>query len=291
MRIERFAPSPTGLLHLGHAYSAILGWYSARRLSGRFLLRMEDLDQGRCRDEYYQAIEEDLGWLKIYWDGPVLRQSKRHSAYQSALEKLSHLGLVYPCTCTRKDLQRASSAPQEGDPEAAVYPGFCKGQTVEQGTPSAMRLDMEKAVEHLGGAEAISELSFDTTGLRDVIGRETLLAADLLTNAGDIVLMRKDGAAAYHLAVVVDDAYQGITHITRGEDLRESTPVHRLLQALLDLPTPVYHHHALIRDETGRRLAKRDDARALRTLREQGFTPNDLFETLGVSDLVAEFAS
>jgi glutamyl-Q tRNA(Asp) synthetase len=252
---------------------------------------MEDLDQGRCRDEYYHAIEDDLGWLKIDWDGPILRQSKRHSAYKSALEKLSEMGLVYPCTCTRKDLQRASSAPQEGDPEAAVYPGICKGRTVEHGTPSAIRLDMEKAIDHLGGAHAISELSFNTSGMHEVTGHEALSPADLLTRAGDIVLMRKDNAAAYHLAVVVDDAYQRITHVTRGEDLRGSTPVHRLLQALLDLPTPIYHHHALIRDETGKRLAKRDDARALRTLREQGFTPDDLFEILGVSDLVAEFAS
>ena len=289
MRVERFAPSPTGLLHLGHAYSAALAWRAATRSNGRFLLRMEDLDRGRCRTEFYAAIEEDLMWLGLDWSCPVLVQSERMTAYEDALARLDRMGVLFRCDCTRKDLQGAVSAPQErGEIESgeAVYPGFCREKSLPENSPHALRLNMRRAVERCG--DALGTLSFCS---RDASGALQAYALDpdfLIQSIGDVVLRRKDGAPAYHLAVVVDDAYQEVTHVTRGEDLLEVTHLHRLLQFVLDLPVPTYFHHDLIRDEHGKRLAKRDNARSIRSLREQGHSRADVYQMISLTDPVAQ---
>ncbi|MEO1491890.1 MAG: tRNA glutamyl-Q(34) synthetase GluQRS [Pseudomonadota bacterium] len=284
MITDRFAPSPTGLLHLGHAYSAWCGWQAARRDGGRFLLRLEDLDQSRVRPEFRDAIETDLHWLGIDWDGEILHQSTRTSAYTEALDRLSSLGLTYGCTCTRRDIADAARAPHGID--GPVYPGTCRARGLAAVPGTAIRLDLAKAFDHIGGAATVDQLAFDDigSGPEGQTGRQALSAAWLASRAGDIVLSRRDGAAAYHLAVVVDDAYQGVTRITRGHDLFPMTPIHRLLQALLDLPVPVYNHHRLITDNTGRRLAKRDDARTIAAYRAAGLSPDDVLALAGITD-------
>lgn len=281
MHIDRFAPSPTGLLHLGHAYSALLGWRQARAVSGRFVLRLEDLDTSRVRPDYEQAILRDLHWLGVDWDGAVLRQSTRGAAYRAALSRLDQAGLTYRCTCTRREIATAIAAPQEGAPDGAVYPGLCRDRAHRADAPHAIRLNMARAIAHLGGASAATGLVFQETGPLHS-GQQALNADTLINSVGDIVLSRRDGVCAYHLAVVVDDAHQAITHITRGVDLFEATPIHRLLQALLGVPTPRYHHHALIRDETGKRLAKRDDARAIAQYRTAGLSPDAVIALTGL---------
>lgn len=268
MYATRFAPSPTGPLHLGHAFSTLTGWQRARAAGGRFLIRIEDLDAGRCRPEWADAIFDDLAWLGLDWEAPVLRQSTRAQAYRAALDRLGAMGLTYACTCTRADIRAAVSAPQEG-PDGTVYPGTCRGM----GHPSAgaaVRLDMGAAMARLGAVEFMDN------------GRHKRETAAMVDGVGDVVLARRDGAAAYHLAVVVDDAAQGITEVVRGEDLFEATAIHVVLQRLLGLPTPTYHHHRLIRDESGKRLAKRDDARALATYRAEGATPADIRRMVGL---------
>ncbi|MEZ5828059.1 MAG: tRNA glutamyl-Q(34) synthetase GluQRS [Hyphomicrobiales bacterium] len=270
--VTRFAPSPTGLLHLGHAFSALTTWDAANAAGGQCLLRIEDIDMTRARSEYEAAIFEDLTWLGMTWAEPVWRQSERLEVYATALEQLGRLGVTYPCCCTRADIRAALSAPQEGA-TSAVYPGTCRGRSMaECGPGDAIRLDLERAFAFLGG----QTLTWRETGPAHA-GRHALDADAMQREIGDVVLVRKDiGAAAYHLSVVVDDAAQAVTHVIRGEDLFEATPIHRLLQALLDLPVPVWHHHHLVRDEAGKRLAKRDDARAIRTYREAGNTPEDV---------------
>ncbi len=271
----RFAPSPTGLLHLGHVYAAQVARDLARREGGRFLLRFEDIDHTRTRPEYYAAMEEDLLWLGLAWDGTPLRQTGRTAAYADALERLKDAGLAYPCFCTRREIEeevaRITNAPH--GPEGALYPGTCRrlsaaerGERLAAGALPAWRLDAGRAARVAGA------LSF-----RDL--RHGLLAVDpgLL---GDVVLARKDIGTSYHLAVTVDDAWQEITHVTRGEDLLPSTHVHRLLQALLGFPEPLYLHHPLVRDETGARLAKRHDALSIRRLREEGKTPAEVLAML-----------
>ncbi len=278
----RFAPSPTGYLHLGHAFSALTAFEQARAAHGTFLLRIEDTDRARVRPEYEAAIHEDLAWLGIRWETPVLRQSDHLSDYQAALDRLSDMGVTYPCHCTRADIQAALSAPQEGVQagDGPVYPGTCRGRPMSgQKTGDAVRLDMDRALALLGDP---ARLGFDDSG-PDHQGWHVLSPDWMRQRVGDLVLARKDiGAAAYHLSVVVDDARQGITDVVRGDDLFEATFIHRLLQALLGLPTPAYHHHRLIRDDTGKRLAKRDDARALRRYRAEGATPADIREMLGL---------
>ncbi|MEL7173618.1 MAG: tRNA glutamyl-Q(34) synthetase GluQRS [Pseudomonadota bacterium] len=281
---ERFAPSPTGPLHLGHAFSALTAWEAARDAGGRFLLRMEDLDESRSTPGFAAQIESDLHWLGIDWDGPVLLQSSRRAAYDAALKQLSAMGLLYPCTCSRRDIRDAAGAPQEGAPaglDGVVYPGTCRpAGAVEAPVPppqgAALRLDLRRA---LGMLDA--PLAFTETGPIHP-GEHPVVPERLLQHAGDVVLARRDGAAAYHLAVVVDDAFQEITHVTRGADLFMATPLHRLLQALLRLPVPVWHHHRLIRDGQGRRLAKRDDARSLETMMAEGWTPEDVRVAVGL---------
>ncbi|MCR8723954.1 tRNA glutamyl-Q(34) synthetase GluQRS [Frigidibacter sp. ROC022] len=281
----RFAPSPTGYLHLGHAYSACLAHDMAKAQGGEMLLRIEDTDAGRCRPEYETAILEDLRWLGLDWPEPVRRQSEHLASYASALDKLSALGLTYPCRCTRGDIRAALSAPQEGagtpdiGPDGPVYPGTCRGRSMAEAQPgNAIRLDMGRALALVAGRAP----GFTENGPLHA-GRHALDPQALLTGTGDVVLARRDiGTAAYHLAVVVDDVDQGITEVVRGVDLFAATPLHVLLQTLLELPTPSYWHHDLIRDENGKRLAKRDDARAIRRYRAEGVSPAELREMVGL---------
>ncbi|MBV1865641.1 MAG: tRNA glutamyl-Q(34) synthetase GluQRS [Rhodobacteraceae bacterium] len=278
--IERFAPSPTGLLHLGHGFSALTAFEAAHKAGGRFLLRIEDIDQPRCRPEFEQAIYDDLRWLGISWDGLVMRQSERMPAYRNALAKLVSLGLCYPCGCTRRDIASALSAPQEDvdpvmGPDGTIYPGTCRGRKMTARTGNdAVRLNIAMAVAYLGGVNKLNYLDIGT-------GKITLDKDMLIEGCGDIVLARKDIGTSYHLAVVVDDAEQKITHVTRGIDMASATPIHRLLQALLDLPTPIYRHHRLIRDANGKRLAKRFDAMALQAYQRAGKSVQDIRELLG----------
>lgn len=280
--VSRFAPSPTGPLHLGHAYSALLAHDMARARGGRFVLRIEDIDQTRCRPEWEAQLAEDLHWLGITWDAAPMRQSARLATYRQALAGLWSQGLLYPCTCTRRDIDAAMGAPQEGVPRAigpdgAVYPGTCRAHLRAGPCPSDrhLRLDMAAAMRLAGPTR------FTETG--------TAHAGDIRTDAahytdriGDIILARRDFGTSYHLSVVLDDAAQGVTHVVRGEDLFDATRIHVLLQRLLGLPTPTYHHHRLIRDDAGKRLAKRDDARALAKYRAEGASPGDIRRMVGL---------
>lgn len=227
---------------------------------------MEDIDTTRCRPGFDDAIRRDLAWLGLAWPEPVLRQSENRAAYDAALAMLAALGLTYPCRCTRADIRAALGAPQESAPAPAAYPGTCRGRAMtEAGPDDAIRLDLARALALAG--------PLDWTDTGTAAGRHAIDSVQLFAALGDVVLARRDIGTAYHLAVVVDDAAQGITHVVRGEDLAGATPLHRLLQALLGLPVPVWHHHALVRDADGRRLAKRDDARAIARYREDGLTP------------------
>lgn len=277
MLITRFAPSPTGPLHLGHAYSAMLAHDRALAEGGTFLLRIDDLDQTRCRPEWEAQIFDDLTWLGLDWPRPVLHQSARLPHYRAALKTLWDQGLLYQCSCSRADIRAAVSAPQEGapllGPDGVIYPGTCRPVTPPQGPmpeESALRLDMARACEMLDTPLFYQEKN------------EIITLRDLPQTVGDVVLARREMGASYHLSVVVDDADQGITHVIRGEDLQEATQIHVLLQRLLGLPTPAYHHHALIRDDAGKRLAKRDDARAIATYRAQGASPRDIRAMVGL---------
>jgi glutamyl-Q tRNA(Asp) synthetase len=279
MIVTRFAPSPTGYLHLGHAHSALTGWRAARRVGGRFLLRLEDIDQTRCRPEFAAAILEDLAWLGLDWDGPVRVQSEHFADYRAALERLQAAGLLYPCFCTRAairaEMARAVAAPH--GPEGPLYPGTCRAlepaereRRIAAGESFALRLDVAAAQARCGPLFWEDE-------------RAGRIAADP-ASLGDVVLARKDTPASYHLAVTVDDALQGVTLVTRGVDLFAATHIHRLLQALLDLPVPRWRHHALLTDAGGRRFAKRDQAQTLRALREAGHAPADVRALAGFPD-------
>jgi glutamyl-Q tRNA(Asp) synthetase len=269
--LTRFAPSPTGLLHLGHAYAALRAWEEAAAGGGQMLLRLEDIDATRCRAHYEAGIFEDLHWLGLSWPEPVWRQSERMVFYQSALERLEALGVVYPCFCTRRELA-AIDAPQ--GPDGPVYAGTCRSLSAQErterrgaGAHFSLRLDVAKAARLTGPLTWID------------LGRGLQRCTAEL--CGDVVLARKDIATSYHVAVTVDDAAQGITVVTRGEDLFGSTHIHRLLQTLLGLPVPVWRHHRLVCDETGKRLAKRDDARSVRSYREQGLTVLEVLRLAG----------
>lgn len=279
MIVTRFAPSPTGYLHLGHAFAATTAHDAAKRQGGRFLLRIEDIDRRRCRPEFEQAIRDDLAWLGLQWEEPVLRQSERFHAYRAALSSLDAQGLLYPCFCTRAEIaaEIAQSAAAPHRPEGPLYPGNCRGLgeserkvRIESGTPHALRLDMHKTAERVG------HLHFEERGSGPGGERGTIAVNALLY--GDVVLARKDTPASYHLAVVVDDAFQGVTLVTRGNDLFAATHVQRALQFLLDLPAPTYAHHGLILDSRSRKLSKRDSAATLRALREGGATPDQILE-------------
>ena len=277
MLTSRFAPSPTGQLHLGHAYSAVLAHQAARDAGGRFLLRIEDLDQTRSRPEYVAGIEEDSRWLGLDWDGEPVIQSKRSAAYSDALDRLKELGLVYPCFCTRSDIAAALNAPH--GPSVAHYPGTCRGLPDDPDRratmPHSWRLDAAKAID-AAGLPGWTEQDGGTF---------TAGAADV----DDEILARKDSPASYHLACVVDDAASGVNLVVRGMDLRSSTPVQRLLQSLLGLPEPTYLHHPLVFHDDGRRLAKRDKAPTLAALRESGVDGRELARRLVDGELPGGF--
>ncbi len=266
--VTRFAPSPTGLLHLGHAHSALFAHALAGE-GGRFLLRIEDIDRGRCRPEFEAAIHQDLAWLGLRWDARVRRQSEHMADYARALDALDGMGLVYPCFCTRAEIRaeiaRSGAAPH--GPDGALYPGTCRGLAdaaarAAAGESHALRLDMSRAVARAG------PLAWHDRETGRVAARPEIF--------GDAVLARKDTPTSYHLAVTVDDAIQGVSLVTRGADLFQATHVHRLLQALLGLGVPEYRHHRLLADERGRRLAKRHDSLAIRHLRERGHTADEV---------------
>jgi glutamyl-Q tRNA(Asp) synthetase len=270
MIVTRFAPSPTGYLHLGHVRSAWEGWHAAREAGGRFLVRMEDIDQTRCRGVFEFGILYDLTWLNLAWDGPVRRQSEHFDDYRAALARLDRDNLLYPCFCTRREIAeeiaRAGGAPHGED--GPLYPGTCKRLSTSEraariaaGANYALRLDVAAAIACTGPLVWFED--------------ERAIAADP-TSLGDVVLARKDTPVSYHLAVTVDDALQGVTLVNRGVDLFASTHIHRLLQALLGLATPIYRHHPLVTDAQGRRLAKRDGVAAIQDMRAAGFLPAEI---------------
>jgi glutamyl-Q tRNA(Asp) synthetase len=287
--VFRFAPSPNGYLHLGHAYSALLNFDLARRTGGRFLLRIEDIDATRCRPEFEAAIYEDLAWLGIAWETPVRRQSEHFASYREAVERLSVSGLVYPAFESRAEIarlvaDREADAPWPRDPDGApLYPGAARSlstaerdRLVGQGAPYALRLDMAAAISTEG------DLAWNELG--EGPGDETGVVSARPEAWGDVILARKETPTSYHLSVVVDDALQGVTDVVRGRDLFWSTSVHRLLQQMLGFAQPVYRHHRLIEDISGHKLSKSTQATALRELRAQGATPAAIRERVGLLD-------
>ncbi len=292
----RFAPSPTGPLHLGHAYSAMLAHDMALAEGGAFLLRIEDIDRSRARPEWEELIYEDLHWLGLSWEEPVMRQSERLADYRAALEALWQRNLLFGCTCNRRDILNALEAPQEGatiGPDGIVYPGTCRGKhrmPLPTAPPDDMALRLSSGLLQSSSvfeqhAQDGRFATFTETGHgpNGETGQIQFTADAFEREIGDVVLARRDMGTSYHLSVVLDDAAQGITHVARGEDLFEATKIHVVLQRLLGLPTPIYHHHRLIRDEKGKRLAKRDDARAIRTYRDDGASPQDIRCMVGLS--------
>ena len=276
--VTRFAPSPTGHLHLGHAFSALTAFDAARAADGRFLLRIEDIDTGRCRPEFEQAIYDDLAWLGLTWEEPVRRQSDHFADFAERLDALDAMGLLYPCFCTRKEIaaEIARSANAPHGPDGPIYPGTCRSRSADAraaritaGDAFALRLDLEMALDAAGN---------DLTWHDADAGRMVCDPRPL----GDVVLARKDTPTSYHLSVTVDDALQGVSHVIRGRDLFHATHVHRLLQALLGLPTPAYRHHALLTNAEGVRLSKRDRAQTLHELRAAGASAGDVRRMAGL---------
>jgi glutamyl-Q tRNA(Asp) synthetase len=285
--IFRFAPSPNGHLHLGHAFSALMNFDLAQAQGGRLLLRIEDIDRTRCRSQYETAIYEDLGWLGLTWHEPVRRQSDHLDDYRAALDRLAAMGLVYPSFESRAEIarlvaEREANGPWPRDPDGApLYPGLGRllpaherDRRIAAGEPYALRLDLGAAIERAGSL-------FFTE--HDFVPRADEVIEAQPEAWGDVVLARKETPTSYHLSVVVDDALQGVTHVVRGEDLFAATSVHRLLQELLDLPVPVYHHHRLILDGEGRKLAKSTGSTGLRELRGRGLTPHDVRRMIGLA--------
>ena len=276
--VTRFAPSPTGYLHVGHAYSASLAYQKAKEAGGRFILRLEDIDQTRCHSKFEEAIFEDLTWIGLKWETPVRKQSDHFDDYTAVLDRLFDQDLVYPCFCTRKEIaaeiNRSQTAPH--GPEGPLYPGTCKHlSTAERdkkfasNAPYALRLDMAAALKMVD----VSALFFEEVG-------KGFMRCDP-TKFGDAVLARKDTPTSYHLAVTLDDALQGVGLVVRGQDLFDAAHLHRLLQHILHLPTPRYLHHGLVSDMKGRRLAKRDNSVTLREMRAQGYSPDDVQKLIG----------
>ena len=273
--VFRFAPSPNGELHLGHAYSALLNFDLARRVGGRFLLRIEDIDPARSRPEFVTGIFDTLAWLGLEWEEPVRRQSEHFGDYRAAAEKLHAFGLLYPCYASRKEIEASTDG--RADPDGApLYPGLWRNANPSEvarrqpaGEPFALRLDMAKAMTLLP-----DPLTFRTFAIDHPLKLQTAWARP--GRWGDAVLVRKETPTSYHLSVVVDDALQGVTHVVRGQDLEAATDLHRLLQSLLGLPAPAYHHHHLIMDATGRKLAKSFGDTSLAQLRRDGVAPEDV---------------
>jgi len=279
--ITRFAPSPTGYLHLGHAYSALIGWTAAHETGGRFLLRIEDIDPTRCRDAYIADLMEDLAWLGLNWEEPVRRQSEHMADYRDALRRLDTLGVLYPCFCTRSDIAReiagAGHAPH--GPDGPLYPGTCRGLSHEDrarrlaaGEPHALRLDVERAKRIAGPLTWHDRLHGKQTAIPEILG--------------DVILARKEMPCSYHLAVTVDDFLQGVSLVTRGWDLFAATHVHRLLQALLGYAAPEWAHHPLLHNEKGERLAKRDKSATIRNLRQSGVSPEEVYNLAGFHGII-----
>jgi len=281
----RFAPSPNGRLHLGHAYAALFAYDTAQAIGARFLLRIDDIDTARCTRDYEQAVYNDLAWLGLAWETPVRRQSEHFATYRAAAQRLRDRGLVYPCFATRKEI--AAAAAEAGitarDPDGApLYPGLYRetdpeiiGQLISEGQPYALRLDMARALIS-SAAQTLTYRVFNLDGCERNCTAQP-------QRWGDAVIVRKDTPASYHLATVVDDALQGITHVVRGADLEAATDLHVLLQRLLGFPTPVYHHHRLILDESGRKLSKSAGDLSLAALRAEGATPQDIRQMVGLS--------
>lgn len=279
--ITRFAPSPSGLLHLGHAYSAKLNYDYAQQNGGEFLIRIEDIDHLRCKSEFEEALFEDLEWLGLSWTKPVRKQSEHFEDYADALSKLNEMGLLYPCFCTRRDIrneiEESARAPHLGPkmgPEGIIYPGICKRMTnfereqkLKENVPHAMRLDLEKALALVNDPLYWTDIKSGTQKADPAL-------------LGDVVLARKDFPTSYHLSVVVDDHIQGITHVIRGQDLYYASHFHRLLQFLLDLATPTYDHHPLLTTKDGNRLAKRDKSITIKSIRESGASPDQIEEMI-----------
>ena len=270
--VTRFAPSPTGYLHFGHAAAAHTAWRTARQAGGRFLLRIEDIDQDRCRSHFIQAILDDLTWLGLGWDGEIMLQSTRLALYRDCLHLLRARGLLYPCFCSRAEIRAAAAAPHDTD-EGPLYPGTCRRITADardvlllRNAPHCWRLDMERALA------TAPPLTFIEQGEGEI--------AATPARFGDVVLGRRDMPASYHLCVTHDDAAQGVTLVTRGDDLKPATHLHRLLQHLFGWPTPLYAHHPLMRDRTGRRLSKRDGAPTLIACRQSGLTSSTILSEL-----------
>lgn len=286
--VLRFAPSPNGELHLGHALSALVGFDMAEKLGGRFLLRIEDIDTTRCREEYVTHIYEDLAWLGITWEEPVLRQSLHFTTYSAASDWLLKLGLLYPCFATRAEIGEATELfPNAVDPDGApLYPGLHKHLPKEEiaarlarNEPFALRLHMDRAIDALKGITNARQVTFTELDENGDPQRIEMNPADW----GDAVIVRKDTPTSYHLAVVVDDGRQGVTHVTRGRDLYAATSLHRLLQTILGLPEPVYHHHRLLTDADGRKLSKSARDTGLRELRAAGMDALQIRHRLGLS--------
>jgi glutamyl-Q tRNA(Asp) synthetase len=283
--VFRFAPSPNGELHLGHALSAIVSYERSRARGGRFLVRIEDIDVGRSRERFVAGIFEDLAWLGLTWEEPVMFQSQRMAAYTHAAERLRAMGLLYPCFATRAEIEAATVGGPLDPDGTPLYPGHYKGRDPAEiarrttaGEPFALRLDMDAAIATAamklhGGPLSFTELGEDSTP-------QTITARP--ERWGDAVIVRKDTPTSYHLAVVLDDAWQGITHVTRGRDLFAATDLHRLLQVLLGLPAPLYHHHRLVTDAAGRKLAKSARDTSLKSLRESGATAADVRRLVGL---------
>ncbi len=275
--ITRFAPSPTGQLHLGHAYSALFAANAANRDNGAFVVRIEDIDPGRCKPEFEAQIFEDLNWLGLQWALPVRRQSEHMEDYEAALQQLSDMGMLYPCFCSRSDIKHeiesSGQAPHSG-PDGPHYPGTCRILSKDQqqerkaaGNAFALRLSMDKAIQHTG------PLSWHDGEQGEIVATPEIF--------GDVVLARKETPTSYHLAVTIDDHLQGITLVTRGQDLFHASHIHTILQKLLGLNQPQYHHHKLLKDESGQRFAKRDDAATLSSMRQSGITPEEIRMQLG----------
>jgi len=284
--VIRFAPTPNGRLHLGHAYAALVAYESAQVMGGRFLLRIDDIDEVRCRRDYEDAIYDDLAWLGLRWEDPVRRQSEHFSTYRAAAGRLRAGGLLYPCFASRKDIALAIAdigADVAYDPDGApLYPGLYRdadpddlARLMREGRPYALRLDMTHAIAATGGGPLRYRVFEPAGGEHERLARPQCW--------GDAIIVRKDTPASYHLATVVDDALQGITHVIRGADLKAATDLHVLLQCLLGLSTPAYHHHPLVLDETGRKLSKSAGDLSLRALREQGATPDDIRRKVGLA--------
>ena len=277
--VLRFAPSPNGRLHLGHAWSALYTWNAARLLGGTALLRIEDIDIERSKPEFVTAIFEDLHWLGLIWPEPVMLQSERMDLYADAGNHLRHQGLLYPCFCSRTELTASSEG---ADPDGApLYPGTCRHmdrgeqiERLERGDPVQFRLDVEKAMDRVG------MLTFSVVG--PLITDRPQIRHARPERWGDVVLQRKGMPTSYHLSVVVDDAAQGITHVTRGRDMEAATDIHALLQMLLGLPSPIYNFHKLILDDEGRKLAKTRGSESLADLRARGWTPDDVRRAVGL---------